>query len=141
MGLRSKRPRLGTARRTQLPLIPNPIRNGSSSSLDSDASTLDRDDLEFSRSYCKDDACSSLADGQVAPAFRPRREASTIELFFDLFFVANLTAFTSLDEIESPQGREYQGLPSIPDPRRGRINLKLNTQPLRSPVLAEVVPG
>lgn len=28
------------------------------------------------------------------PAFREKEEASSIELFYDLFFVANLTSFT-----------------------------------------------
>ncbi|KAL8835068.1 MAG: hypothetical protein Q9176_007136 [Flavoplaca citrina] len=34
------------------------------------------------------------------PAFREREEASSIELFFDLFFVANLTSFTNVHPID-----------------------------------------
>ena len=40
------------------------------------------------------------------PVFKPHREASTIELFYDLFFVANLTVFTKNHEINSGHG-EY----------------------------------
>lgn len=35
------------------------------------------------------------------PAFREKEEASTIELFYDLFFVANLTSFTTVHAIDS----------------------------------------
>jgi hypothetical protein len=38
------------------------------------------------------------------PVFKPHREASTIELFYDLFFVANLTVFTKNHEINSGHG-------------------------------------
>ena len=34
------------------------------------------------------------------PAFREKEEASTIELFYDLFFVANLTSFTTIHAID-----------------------------------------
>lgn len=34
------------------------------------------------------------------PAFREKEEASTIELFYDLFFVANLTSFTNVHAID-----------------------------------------
>lgn len=34
------------------------------------------------------------------PAFREKEEASSIELFFDLFFVANLTSFTNVHAID-----------------------------------------
>jgi hypothetical protein len=39
------------------------------------------------------------------PVLKRAHEASTIQLFFDLFFVANLTTFTSLHEIDNWQGR------------------------------------
>lgn len=35
-----------------------------------------------------------------SPAFREKEEASSIELFFDLFFVANLTSFTNAHPID-----------------------------------------
>lgn len=37
---------------------------------------------------------------QDSPAFRGKDEASTIELFYDLFFVANLTSFTNVHAID-----------------------------------------
>ena len=39
-----------------------------------------------------------------APVFKPHRESSTVELFYDLFFVANLTVFTKNHEINSGHG-------------------------------------
>lgn len=35
-----------------------------------------------------------------SPAFREREEASSIELFYDLFFVANLSSFTGTHSID-----------------------------------------
>lgn len=34
------------------------------------------------------------------PEFREKEEANTIELFYDLFFVANLTSFTTVHAID-----------------------------------------
>ena len=39
------------------------------------------------------------------PVLKRAHEASTIQLFFDLFFVANLTTFTSLHEIDTWTGK------------------------------------
>lgn len=39
-----------------------------------------------------------------APVFRSKEEASTIELFYDLFFVANLTSFTNIHPITDHKG-------------------------------------
>ncbi|KAL9613492.1 MAG: hypothetical protein Q9167_001988 [Letrouitia subvulpina] len=39
----------------------------------------------------------------ATPAFREREEASSIELFYDLFFVANLTTFTANKPIDDKQ--------------------------------------
>ncbi|KAI4089537.1 MAG: hypothetical protein LQ339_008530 [Xanthoria mediterranea] len=41
-------------------------------------------------------------DGST-PAFREREEASSIELFYDLFFVANLTSFTTVHAIDDKE--------------------------------------
>ncbi|KAL8851436.1 MAG: hypothetical protein Q9221_003615 [Calogaya cf. arnoldii] len=45
---------------------------------------------------------SSEHDGGT-PAFREREEASSIELFYDLFFVANLTSFTNVHPIDDKE--------------------------------------
>ena len=39
-----------------------------------------------------------------AVVFKPRHESTAIELFYDLFFVANLTVYTNNNEIESADG-------------------------------------
>ncbi|PVH84270.1 hypothetical protein DL98DRAFT_558495 [Cadophora sp. DSE1049] len=46
----------------------------------------------------------------LTPQFQRHEEATTIELFYDLFFVANLTTFTSLHKINEPSAlRSYSG--------------------------------
>ncbi|KAL8804118.1 MAG: hypothetical protein Q9182_002751 [Xanthomendoza sp. 2 TL-2023] len=42
-------------------------------------------------------------DDSGTPTFRTRDEASSIELFYDLFFVANLTSFTNIHPIDDQQ--------------------------------------
>ena len=42
-------------------------------------------------------------DQQQTPVFRKKEEASPIELFYDLFFVANLTSFTTVHPIDDKQ--------------------------------------
>ena len=37
------------------------------------------------------------------PALREAKESSTIQLFYDLFFVANLTTFTSVHEVNDDE--------------------------------------
>ena len=41
----------------------------------------------------------SICSSSATPAFHRHEEATTAELFYDLFFVANLTTFTSMLEI------------------------------------------
>ena len=41
------------------------------------------------------------------PAFREKEEASTIELFYDLFFVANLTSFTNVHAIDDRKSKIF----------------------------------
>ncbi|KAG4436442.1 hypothetical protein IFR05_008076 [Cadophora sp. M221] len=53
-----------------------------------------------------------INDGAMheTPQFQRHEEATTIELFYDLFFVANLTTFTSLHKINEPSAlRSYSG--------------------------------
>ena len=47
------------------------------------------------------------------PVFKPHRESSTVELFYDLFFVANLTVFTKNHEINSGHGGYCMSLGSV----------------------------
>lgn len=44
-------------------------------------------------------ASSSASRSPHAVYFKPRHESTAIELFYDLFFVANLTVFTDNNEI------------------------------------------
>ncbi|KAL8830519.1 MAG: hypothetical protein Q9170_005694, partial [Blastenia crenularia] len=46
---------------------------------------------------------SVIERSSESQAFREREEASSIELFFDLFFVANLTSFTTVHPIDDRQ--------------------------------------
>lgn len=45
------------------------------------------------------------------PAFREKEEASTIELFYDLFFVANLTSFTTVHAIDDRTSKSFLSFP------------------------------
>lgn len=47
------------------------------------------------------DSSETTVIRQNRPSFRKKDEATTIELFYDLFFVANLTSFTSVHAIDS----------------------------------------
>ncbi|KAL8668874.1 MAG: hypothetical protein Q9168_006519, partial [Polycauliona sp. 1 TL-2023] len=73
-----------------LPLIASPLHQGSLSHgttrTTSEPSTVEK-------------ATVREHDGGT-PAFREREEASSIELFYDLFFVANLTSFTNVHPID-----------------------------------------
>ncbi|KAL8949787.1 MAG: hypothetical protein Q9222_004130 [Ikaeria aurantiellina] len=53
-------------------------------------------------SYVEKDEAMTTSDNRYngTPAFREKEEASSIELFYDLFFVANLTSFTSIHAID-----------------------------------------
>lgn len=46
----------------------------------------------------------------ATPLFREHHEANSIELFSDLFFVANLATFTANHDIENAQGKSLQVL-------------------------------
>ena len=61
--------------------------------------------------YTQAEESKGLAHEDVAPivqddlpVFRSKEEASTIELFYDLFFVANLTSFTNVHPIADHKG-------------------------------------
>jgi hypothetical protein len=46
----------------------------------------------------------SRSRGSDTPIFREHHEADSIELFYDLFFFANLATFTANHDIENAQG-------------------------------------
>jgi low temperature requirement protein LtrA len=48
-----------------------------------------------------------------SPAFHRHAEATTAELFYDLFFVANLTTFTANLEINDHNCGSHRRLPTI----------------------------
>ena len=51
--------------------------------------------------------------GQEVPRFQQRHESSTIELFYDLFFVANLTSFNNNHEIVDAKSKSLYVLPDV----------------------------
>ncbi|KAL8764642.1 MAG: hypothetical protein Q9194_006920, partial [Teloschistes cf. exilis] len=78
-----------------LPIIANPWerRGDGSLPLSSEQSSIGK----------SEPVIASHADGSSTPAFRQREEASSIELFYDLFFVANLTSFTTVHAIDDAE--------------------------------------
>lgn len=75
--------------RKRLPFIESPVNDQLYDVLDSDGTP----NLEKLRSRASALPAISSTDGPVL--YKPRHEASTIELFYDLFFVANLATFTA----------------------------------------------
>jgi low temperature requirement protein LtrA len=62
----------------------------------------------------KHDAHDAHHGGSHGPKFKHHRESSTIELFYDLFFVANLATFTANHEIVSADSlKNYIGFFTI----------------------------
>jgi hypothetical protein len=62
----------------------------------------------------KHDATNTRQGSQHGPHFKHHRESSTIELFYDLFFVANLATFTANHEIVSADSlKNYIGFFTI----------------------------
>lgn len=58
------------------------------------------------------DSSETTVVRQNRPSFRKKDEATTIELFYDLFFVANLTSFTSVHAIDSRSSKSLSLLQS-----------------------------
>lgn len=86
-----------------LPLIATPLEqegghgNHHGHSHSSKASLLDQEqDFKSSGGHIRE--IEVIRDD--TPAFREKEEVSTIELFYDLFFVANLTSFTNIHTID-----------------------------------------
>lgn len=75
--------------RKRLPLIESPVNDQLYDVLDSDGTP----NLEKMRSRASALPAISSSDGPIL--YKTRHEASTIELFYDLFFVANLATFTA----------------------------------------------
>lgn len=75
--------------RKRLPLIESPVNDQLYDVLDSDGTP----NLEKLRSRASALPAISSTDGPIL--YKTRHEASTIELFYDLFFVANLATFTA----------------------------------------------
>ncbi|KAL8776054.1 MAG: hypothetical protein Q9213_008399 [Squamulea squamosa] len=80
-----------------LPLIASPLDQGDHDHGIHDH-TSDQSPLEKSHAHV-----SVHEHDKRTPAFREREEASSIELFYDLFFVANLTSFTTIHAIDDKE--------------------------------------
>lgn len=60
--------------------------------------------------YDKRDESSSGESKTASSLVRQQREASNLELFYDLFFTANLTVFTAVHEVrDSETLKQYVG--------------------------------
>lgn len=74
------------------------------------ASPLEEPSEHHNHGHESDSGASSTLGTEKAsteadqPKFRESEEASSIELFYDLFFVANLTSFTGVHSIDEPAG-------------------------------------
>lgn len=90
-----------------LPFLSNPVSNGSSHYGEIESIPLrdKTDDESF---------IEAAPTPHPRPIFNQRAKAAPIELFYDLFFVANLTAFTSKHEMSTlGHVRSYIGFFSV----------------------------
>lgn len=93
-----------------LPLYASPLEEESSEHHHGHEHHLHGHDLQSAPEYPTQKESSTVEEHQVRPAlgraltFREREEASSIELFYDLFFVANLSSFTSTHNIDDARG-------------------------------------
>ncbi|KAL8902034.1 MAG: hypothetical protein Q9207_004914 [Kuettlingeria erythrocarpa] len=80
-----------------LPLVTNPFKHGDQEQK--------REHTDRTSGRCSSAEKAELIHGPDTnrPAFCEREEARSIELFYDLFFVANLTSFTSVHPIDDKQ--------------------------------------
>ena len=94
--------------RKPLPLIVSPVdlkrspshQDSISQPLPEAGQTPNPADLSQETSYQSQNSNPSTRSTHVV-FFKPRHESTAIELFYDLFFVANLTVFTENSEISS----------------------------------------
>lgn len=90
-------PREDHLERRRLPLIDSPVNKQLYDVLDSDGAL----NLDKMRSRASDLPAISSTDGPIL--YKTHHEASTIELFYDLFFVANLATFTAAHKHSDPE--------------------------------------
>lgn len=96
---------------------PSPVTHGYTNASNDDID-LEHQDMTAAHAHA---ACASQSnfgnmDGSLLekPAFHRHAEATSAELFYDLFFVANLTTFTSMLEINDPHSLSaYAGFFSL----------------------------
>lgn len=58
------------------------------------------------------------------PIYKRRTEANSTELFFDLFFVANLTVFSGQHEVDDGESMSHRTFYPITDPKRRGLRLR-----------------
>lgn len=96
-------PREDHLERKRLPLIESPVNDQLYDVLDSDGTP----NLEKLRSRASVLPAISSTDGPIL--YKTRHEASTIELFYDLFFVANLATFTAAHKHSDAECKSVPG--------------------------------
>ncbi|EGE82820.1 hypothetical protein BDDG_05764 [Blastomyces dermatitidis ATCC 18188] len=94
-----KRNDLETERREPLSWIANPVAPGPETQ-QNDHLILEPSSQGSSRLVNLDSSTQKMCSENKLPLFR-KRKAAPIELFYDLFFVANLSSFTSTHEINT----------------------------------------
>ncbi|MCJ1418351.1 hypothetical protein MMC32_004698 [Xylographa parallela] len=94
-----------TAHPKHLPLLINPVEVEGEVHEQENATHRQRELRhtvpESTQHYRPLEKCGSGSHASDEPVLHHNRESSVIQLFFDLFFVANLTAFTSAHEINN----------------------------------------
>ena len=93
------------APRKPVPVIVSPVDTAKAEQRDEAADATTEDVFDRNRSNDVTPGHSGDSSTKHVIYFKPRHESTTIELFYDLFFVANLTIFTENNEIEDVECR------------------------------------
>ncbi|PSS22920.1 hypothetical protein M430DRAFT_25883 [Amorphotheca resinae ATCC 22711] len=81
----------------KLRLVGSPVLSRASSRMDTFVSAEAGSNTKIAHTESQESACT----GDELPVFERHEESTAIELFYDLFFVANLTTFSNLHEINN----------------------------------------
>ncbi|CAN9360703.1 unnamed protein product [Alternaria sp. RS040] len=89
-------------RRTYLPLLANPINEDVLEVVTNNSTDLEKTNTHTSTFDSSNDTTTFAGNGRTSRGniiiYKQHTEASTIELFYDLFFVANLAYFTAMHQ-------------------------------------------
>jgi hypothetical protein len=105
--------------RTYLPLLANPINEDVLEVVTGNSTNLEKTNTHTSTFDSSNDTTTLAGNGRTSRGniiiYKQHTEASTIELFYDLFFVANLAYFTAMHQHTDAECMYGRPLPGYTD--------------------------